>query len=1777
MPFPLYLPARITSIIIVSLLVINSISSQIHITESYIPDELSKAATDIRMGITPTAYGLVEINFAGLRQNIKQEKQKVILRTPEGSEMEFVIRPSQVVSPEVAQLYTIKTFIGHATSDPTILIACDYTDQDFHAAVYNGSKSYFIEPWSTTDRDIHVVYYKKDLPVGQTICHVTDKVQAAVQEQNPQKSFGPDQKTTYRLALGSAGEYSQQFGGSPYDPTNVLNALASGVNLINPIYLRDLGIDFQLVTTTALIWPDPVTDPYDTNDPDQLVNEISEQCHIALTQAGYDVGHLVIWDDLGGLAALDVVCMDHRKGEGYSATSNSVTTLWIDYVCHELGHQFGALHNFSADECFTSVRSFRYEPGEGSSIMSYAGVCGPPVQYAIASDPFFHSASIRAIQSATTFDAGGGCGIVDVGANREDPVAQAGRDITIPKSTPFVLVGAASDGNDPLASLTYTWEQYDSEGTPTIGPPQCSSTDDPLFRFDPPSIDNFRHLPEFGEALAGNNNGVIWEVLPCTERTINFSFFVRDNNESFGRTAIDLMTITVANTGPFEVTSPDGGETLNGGTINTITWSENGTSAHCPTVDILLSTDSGVTWVVIADGVVNDGTEDIQIPNMASGTARLLISCDVTGGFLSSTTFYDVSNNDFSIMPLPGIDMDGDGFPVSVDCDDTNPEVNPGEAEICNGIDDDCDGLIDDVDPDVVGQVTYYADSDGDTYGDPNISITACAQPANYVLDNSDCDDQNNAINTGATEICNGIDDDCDGLIDQADPSLTGSATWYPDTDGDSYGDPTLPLVTCNPPAGYVADNSDCDDTDFGINPGAAEICNGIDDDCDGLIDQADPSLTGGITYFLDNDSDGFGNDNSIVLSCTALTGYVTVGGDCNDNSAAINPGATEICNNIDDDCDGLIDAADPSVVGGSIWYIDADGDGFGNPNSSTLACTAPTGYVSNNLDCNDNSTAINPNATEICNNIDDDCDGLIDQADPDLSGTVVWYTDNDGDGFGDPANSLLACTAPTGYVSNNSDCDDSNPNINPGATEICNNIDDDCDGLIDGADPSLSGGTIWYADADLDGFGDSNTTIMSCTQPFGYVNNQLDCNDMDQNISPSNFETCNGYDDDCDGLIDQADPDIIDLPVWYADLDGDGFGNIQNSLAACAQPTDFVDNALDCNDGSNAISPTAIETCNGIDDDCDGLIDQADPDLQGGQVWFIDADADGYGTELTILTACEQPIGYVANDLDCNDNNSLIHPGAQEICNDLDDDCDGLIDQDDPSVQGAQVWFLDADADGYGSLSSTILSCAQPNGYVANDLDCNDGNVLVNPAAQEICNNLDDDCDGLIDTADPDLISEQVWYLDADNDGYGTPMTISTLCNRPTGYVDNNLDCNDNDAAVNPQATEICNNNIDDDCNGLTDDADPNVQGLSVWYADTDGDGFGDINNTIMACTTPVGYSANNTDCNDNSASAYPGATELCNGQDDDCDGLVDGDDPDVGGNATWYIDNDGDGFGNGDVSIESCEEPAGYVLDNTDCNDDDPQVNPNAQEVCNSKDDDCDGLIDISDPDIAGVGLWFADEDNDGYGDVNVTIEECVQPIGYVPNNEDCNDQDADINPEAEEICNDIDDNCDGLIDEDDPGLENLTAWYIDADGDGYGDEDTSVSACFQPSGFSEFGSDCDDMDPNINPGADDIPDNGIDEDCDGVDGTSATTNLADLGLSLFPNPSLGTIYLGGDLPRIDRLELMDLQGRLVFQKTKVVVPARLDLDELPAGTYLIKIEAQQNITVQKIILLD
>ena len=511
------------------------------------------------------------------------------------------------------------------------------------------------------------------------------------------------------------------------------------------------------------------------------------------------------------------------------------------------------------------------------------------------------------------------------------------------------------------------------------------------------------------------------------------------------------------------------------------------------------------------------------------------------------------------------IDADGDGYPTDTDCDDTDPSVNPGAEEIpYNGVSDDCN------------PATPDDDLDGDGYGIAE-----------------DCDDEDPDTWPGATEVCDGADNDCDGEVDDS----TGD-TWYADADGDGYGDPGRSTLSCDGESGWVADDTDCDDTRADVNPGADEVCDEADNDCDGEVDEG--ALT---TWYRDADGDGYGDPDIAFASCTAPSSYVADGTDCDDTRADVNPGADELCDDIDNDCDDLIDDEDDAVADPTTWYRDADGDAYGDPDVTTTACERPDGYRYNDRDCDDDRDDVNPGATEVCDGVDNDCDGLVDDEDEDVADAGTWYTDGDGDGYGDADSAVVACEQPSGSIAVGGDCDDGDDAVNPDAAEVCGDgLDNDCDGSMNGC--GLEGDVdLWSADGQI--IGESR---------YDYAGRSL--------------STAGDFDGD-------GSPDLV-IGAYYESSAATGAGSAYVVGTPLSGITRLEDATVRLS-GESANDYAGLAVSGGADADGDGLDDlligaygDDDGDVNAGAAYLVTGPLTG---SLSLSRATAKLVGERAND----------------------------------------------------------------------------------------------------------------------------------------------------------------------------------------------------------------------------------------------------------------------------------------------------------------------------------------------------------------------------------------------------------------------------------------------------------------------------------------------------------------------------------------------------------------
>ncbi len=487
------------------------------------------------------------------------------------------------------------------------------------------------------------------------------------------------------------------------------------------------------------------------------------------------------------------------------------------------------------------------------------------------------------------------------------------------------------------------------------------------------------------------------------------------------------------------------------------------------------------------------------------------------------------------------------------------------------------------------------------------------------------------------TEICgDNVDNDCNGATDET--GADGCKLYYADSDGDGFGIGEMDALHCfcSQPAGSSTNGGDCNATDPTVHPMPSEPCNGVDDNCNGKTDEGFGDMDGdGIADCIDTDSDGDGVANKV---------------DCAPTNASVHLGAVEQCDGVDNNCDGT---TDEEYASGCKFYLrDEDGDGFGIATDAKCLCSAVGVFSAlSGGDCNDGDATIHPGAVESCNAADDNCDGATDPGGSE--GCSNFWPDKDADGYGTGGAGAAKCLcgAIVGYVPQSGDCDDSNFTVHPGAKEVCDGLDDNCDGKTD---PANSGDCVtYYADTDKDGWGASGGTQCLCTPEDVFIVTQAgDCADNEAAIHPGAGETCNGLDDNCDGKTDEGV-----LILYFADVDGDGWG-YGFGQTLCAPKAKFTAIAGgDCDDANTAVYPGAADICDLLDNNCDGLTDENLPSA----TYYKDSDGDGYGNLVVSAILCGPINGYVAKSTDCDDTNAEVHPGAKElICNSLDDDCVG-------------------------------------------------------------------------------------------------------------------------------------------------------------------------------------------------------------------------------------------------------------------------------------------------------------------------------------------------------------------------------------------------------------------------------------------------------------------------------------------------------------------------------------
>lgn len=615
--------------------------------------------------IAPRAFRALALDVPALRAHLQQvpagELNQVVaatsfiaLPTPEGGFSTFRILEVPVMHPELqARFPEIRTYTGTGLEDGATL-KMDLTPHGFHAMVLvPGGEDWFIDPLVHGDAAHCQSYLRRDfskaLPADHRFCRYDEVNDLEAAEQQTLQWIGQMesgrvvdcQLRRYRLALACTGEYANYHGSNTTNNNKsfAAAAMATSLNRVNGMFERDANLTMQLVANNdLLIYLNGTTDPYTNNDGGAMLDQNTNNCNAVIGTANYDIGH-VFSTGGGGVAYLNSPCTSF-KGGGVTGSSAPVGDPFdIDYVAHEMGHQFGGNH--SQNNNCQRASAAAVEVGSGITIMGYAGICAPNV--ASNSIAMFGGYSMQEIAANITTGNSSTCPVV-IPTGNQQPTATAGPNYTIPRSTPFILSGSGSDP-DPGTVLTYSWEQMNNTVAPQ--PPQATNTGGPAWVPLLPQSTPVRYMPNLPAVVA--NTTPTWEVLSSVARTYNFRLTVRDNRTGGGCARQSNMTVTVNGTaGPFAVTAPNTAVSWQAFSTQTVTWNVAGTTAapvSCANVDILLSTDGGLNYpIVLATATPNDGSEAITVPDNPTTTARIMVRGN-------GNIFYDISNANFTITP----------------------------------------------------------------------------------------------------------------------------------------------------------------------------------------------------------------------------------------------------------------------------------------------------------------------------------------------------------------------------------------------------------------------------------------------------------------------------------------------------------------------------------------------------------------------------------------------------------------------------------------------------------------------------------------------------------------------------------------------------------------------------------------------------------------------------------------------------------------------------------------------------------------------------------------------------------------------------------------------------------------------------------------------------------------------------------------------------------------------------------------------------------------------
>ncbi|SEV85079.1 reprolysin-like metallopeptidase [Kaistella antarctica] len=581
--------------------------------------------------VQPKAFTLYQVNLAQLKNDLAQvpnrlsndNSKTVIFPTSDGKFKEYVVQEASVMEAALQAKYPeIRSYAGWEKNNKQNSIRFSVTpDNGISAMYFDGWTISYLDKF-TADQSKYIFYKREDLPVNDRLfeCSVQGLGDQMTEDPVAKAPLVTDgQFRTYRLALAATAEYTAYHGGTV---AKALAAMAVTMTRVNGIYEKSISVTMVMVANNnLLIYTDPVKDPYTNDDGFEMLDENTANVNAVIGAANFDVGH-VFSTGGGGVAGLGVICTS-RKAEGVTGSGAPINDPFdIDYVAHEMGHQFGGNHTFrsATGSCSGNANNTTaFEPGSGSTIMAYAGICGiNNVQS--NSDAYFHSASINEMYKVVTRVSD--CA-VKVSNNNQVPTADAGLDYIIPRGTAFVLTGLGTDpDNDPI---TYLWEQLDRQTN--VQPPVSTAIGGPVYRSLTPTVSPSRYFPMMSSILA-NNLVPKWEVTPSVPRLLNFSLLVNDNKVTGNQAARDQTLISVVAAGPFKVTSQTTNIEYDGAVPMTVTWDVAGTDIapiNTQNVQVLLTRNGGVSFEVLAARVPNNGSADVMLPNENIASARIMV------------------------------------------------------------------------------------------------------------------------------------------------------------------------------------------------------------------------------------------------------------------------------------------------------------------------------------------------------------------------------------------------------------------------------------------------------------------------------------------------------------------------------------------------------------------------------------------------------------------------------------------------------------------------------------------------------------------------------------------------------------------------------------------------------------------------------------------------------------------------------------------------------------------------------------------------------------------------------------------------------------------------------------------------------------------------------------------------------------------------------------------------------------------------------------------------